>query len=144
MPVWPAREGEGMGAYRVVLADDHVMVRQGVKRILKEIPDLEVMGEVGDGLQLLELIKKNPPDLIVLDISMPHLQGIEATKKIKARYPQIKILLLTMHKNKEYLYHAIAAGAEGYLLKEDADTELISAIATIRQGGSYISSLMSE
>ncbi len=133
-----------MGAYRVVLADDHVMVRQGVKRILRESPDLEVMGEVGDGLQLLEFIEKTPPDLIVLDISMPNLQGIEATRKIKAKWPGIKILLLTMHKNKEYLYHAIAAGAEGYLLKEDADTELISAIATIRQGGSYISSLMSE
>jgi DNA-binding NarL/FixJ family response regulator len=132
-----------MSAYRVVLADDHVMVRQGVKRILKEIPDLEVVGEVGDGLELLELLKKGRPDLILLDISMPHLQGIEATKKIKARCPEIKILLLTMHKNKEYLYHAIAAGAEGYLLKEDADTELLSAIATIRQGGSYISSLMS-
>jgi DNA-binding NarL/FixJ family response regulator len=132
-----------MSAYRVVLADDHVMVRQGVKRILKEIPDLEVVGEVGDGLQLLDFLKKTPLDLVVLDISMPHLQGIEATKKIKARCPHIKILLLTMHKNKEYLYHAIAAGAEGYLLKEDADTELISAIATIRQGGSYISSLMS-
>jgi len=132
-----------MSAYRVVLADDHVMVRQGVKRILKEIPDLEVVGEVGDGLELLELLKKDRPDLILLDISMPHLQGIEATKKIKARCPEIKILLLTMHKNKEYLYHAIAAGAEGYLLKEDADTELLSAIATIRQGGSYISSLMS-
>jgi DNA-binding NarL/FixJ family response regulator len=133
-----------MSAYRVVLADDHVMVRQGVKRILKEIPDLEVVGEVGDGLELLELLKKGHPDLILLDISMPHLQGIEATKKIKAKCPDIKILLLTMHKNKEYLYHAIAAGAEGYLLKEDADTELLSAIATIRQGGSYISSLMSE
>ena len=132
-----------MSAYRVVLADDHVMVRQGVKRILKEIPDLEVVGEVGNGLELLELLKKDRPDLILLDISMPHLQGIEATKKIKARCPEIKILLLTMHKNKEYLYHAIAAGAEGYLLKEDADTELLSAIATIRQGGSYISSLMS-
>jgi DNA-binding NarL/FixJ family response regulator len=133
-----------MSAYRVVLADDHVMVRQGVKRILKEIPDLEVVGEVGDGLELLELLKEGRPDLILLDISMPHLQGIEATKKIKAKCPDIKILLLTMHKNKEYLYHAIAAGAEGYLLKEDADTELLSAIATIRQGGSYISSLMSE
>ncbi len=132
-----------MSAYRVVLADDHVMVRQGVKRILKEIPDLEVVGEVGDGLELLELLKKGRPDLILLDISMPYLQGIEATKKIKAKCPEIKILLLTMHKNKEYLYHAIAAGAEGYLLKEDADTELLSAIATIRQGGSYISSLMS-
>jgi len=82
--------------------------------------------------------------MVILDISMPNLRGIEATREIKMIYPDMKVLILTMHKNKEYLYHAISAGAEGYLLKEDADTELFSAIKTIRQGGIYISPLLSE
>ena len=139
-----AKEQTRMGAYRVVLADDHVLVRQGIKRILAELGDVQVVGEVGNGLDLLEMIDKSPPDLIILDISMPQVQGIEAAGRIKASHPGVKILVLTMHKNREYLYHALATGAEGYLLKEDADTELLSAIATLRQGGNYISKLLAD
>lgn len=129
--------------YRILLADDHVMFRQGMKRILEGVADLEVVGEVGDGLKLLERLKKSSPDMVILDISMPNLRGIEATKEIKTAYSEVKVLILTMHKDKEYLYHAISAGADGYLLKEDADTELFSAIETIRRGGNYISPLLS-
>ncbi len=133
-----------MYPYRIVLADDHIMLRQGIKRIIGEVADLEVIGEASDGLQLLSLLKKLTPHMIILDISMPNLRGIEATREIKTICPDVKVLILTMHKSKEYLYHAISSGAEGYLLKEDTDTELLSAIKKIRQGGIYISPLLSE
>jgi DNA-binding NarL/FixJ family response regulator len=128
--------------YRIVLADDHAMFRRGVKRIIQENADLEVVGEAADGLELLEIIKKSPPDMVIADVSMPNLRGLEATREIKMAFPEIRVIILTMHKDKEYLYHALSAGAEGYLLKEDADIELFSAIKTIRQGGAYISRLL--
>jgi DNA-binding NarL/FixJ family response regulator len=127
----------------ILLADDHVMFRRGVRKIIQSIGDVEVVGEASDGFELLELLKKTSPQLIILDISMPNLRGLEATREIKIINPAVKVLILTMHKDKEYLYHAFSAGAEGYLLKEDADSELISAIDTLRKGGTYISPLLS-
>ncbi len=132
-----------MGRYRIVVADDHVIFRQGIRRILEPVEDLEVVGEAGDGLVLLSLLKNARADLVILDISMPNLRGLEAALEIKAIYPDIKVLFLTMHREKEYLHRAMAVGADGYMLKEDADTELFSAITTIRQGGTYISPLLS-
>ncbi len=131
-----------MAPYRIVLADDHNMLRQGLKRIILERDDFEVIGEAGDGLELLALLHNATPHLIILDISMPNLRGIEATREIKAMAPEVKVLILTMHKDKEYLYYAISAGADGYLLKEDADSELFSAIDTIKRGRMYVSPLM--
>jgi DNA-binding NarL/FixJ family response regulator len=128
-----------MGPYRLVLADDHAMFRQGIKKILEENGDLEVVGEARDGLELLNLLKKITPDAVILDISMPTIRGIEATREIKSVHP-----ILTMHKRKEYLYHCLSAGAEGYLLKEDADTELYAAIKKVQEGGVYISPILSE
>ena len=133
-----------MGSYPIVLADDHVMFRQGLKRILEERSDLEVVGEVDCGLELLKLLEKLVPDLVILDISMPNLRGLEAIHEIKMKHPRVKILVLTMHKDKEYLHQAITAGAEGYLLKEDADSELFSAIDRVRQGRLYVSPNLSE
>ena len=129
--------------FSILLADDHVMFRRGVRRIIQSIDDVEVVGEASDGFELLELLKKTSPQLVILDISMPNLRGLEATREIKIINPAVKVLILTMHKDKEYLYHAFSAGAEGYLLKEDADSELISAIDTLRRGGTYISPLLS-
>jgi DNA-binding NarL/FixJ family response regulator len=128
--------------YRIVLADDHVMFREGIKNILERDNGLEVIGEVGDGLTLLELLKKVTPDMVILDISMPNIRGIEATREIKMISPDVKVLILTMHNDKEYVYHAISAGAEGYLLKEDAHTELFAAIEKIQQGDRYLSPLL--
>ncbi|MHB8123965.1 MAG: response regulator [Desulfuromonadaceae bacterium] len=128
--------------YRIVLADEQAMFRRGVKRILQENEDLEVVGEAADGLQLLGIIRKSPPDMVITDVSLRHLRGLEATEEIKMGFPGLKVILLTMHSNKEYLHHALAAGADGYLLKQDADIELFSAIKTIRQGGVYISPLL--
>jgi DNA-binding NarL/FixJ family response regulator len=104
---------------------------------------VEVVGEASDGLELLRLLKDLDPNLVIMDISMPNLRGLEATREIKSIDPQVKVLILTMHKDREYLYHALTAGAEGYLLKEDADGELISAIEKLRKGGTFISSLLS-
>jgi DNA-binding NarL/FixJ family response regulator len=128
--------------YRIVLADDHVMFRQGIKRIIEETEGLEVVGEASDGFELLQLLKNLQPDIVLLDISMPHIRGIEATREIKSLYPDVKVLILTMHRKKEYLYHAISAGAQGYLLKEDSDVELFSAVKTIRNGGFYVTRLL--
>lgn len=133
-----------MNNYRIVIADDHVLFRQGIKKVLEEMDDIEIVGEANDGLELLNLLKKLTPHMVVLDISMPNLRGIEATHEIKVINPAIKVLILTMHKSKDYLYHAISAGAEGYVLKEDADTDLFSAIERIRKGKTYISPILSE
>jgi DNA-binding NarL/FixJ family response regulator len=129
--------------FKILLADDHVMFRRGVKRIIQGMEAVEVVGEAGDGLELLRLVKEISPHLVIMDISMPNLRGLEATREIKILDPGIKVLILTMHKDREYLYHALTAGAEGYLLKEDADEELLSAIETLRQGGTFISPLLS-
>jgi DNA-binding NarL/FixJ family response regulator len=130
--------------YRVILADDHVLFRHGLKRILDERSDLKVVGEVGDGLELLSSINKLKPQLILLDISMPHLRGIEAIPEIRRIVPDIKILILTMHKDEDYLYQAISAGADGYLLKEDAEKELFLAIESIQQSRIYISPSLAD
>jgi DNA-binding NarL/FixJ family response regulator len=129
--------------FKILLADDHVMFRRGVRSMIQGMEGIEVVGEAGDGLELLRLVKDIQPDLIIMDISMPQLRGLEATREIKMTHPGVKVLILSMHKDREYLYHALTAGAEGYLLKEDADEELMSAIKTLRQGGTFISPLLS-
>lgn len=125
--------------YRVILADDHVLVRRGIRRILEENAKLEIVGEVGDGLELLNALNKIDVNMILLDVSMPNLRGIEAIPEIRHIKPGAKVLILTMHKDEEYLYQAISAGADGYLLKEDAEKELFLAIENIKNGKIYIS-----
>ena len=127
-----------MEPYRIVLADDHLLFRKGIRRLIEDTSDMEVIGEASDGLELLNLLKELTPDLVIVDISMPNLRGIEAAREIIAHHPATRVLVLTMHKSKEYLYHSILAGAQGYLLKEDSDDELFSAIDTIRNGGTYV------
>ncbi len=143
--MWPVPliDKKMAGLYSILLADDHVMFRRAVRRIVESIADVEVVGEASDGLELLELLKKISPQMVITDISMPNLGGVEATREIKIFYPVVKVLILTMHKDKEYFYHAFSAGAEGYLLKEDSDRELLLAIDTLRKGGTYISPLLS-
>ncbi len=130
--------------YTIVLADDHVLVRQGLRRIIEGMAGLEVIGEANDGIELLNLLNQVSPDMVILDIFMPNLRGIEAIHEIKKIHPDVKVLILTMHKDKEYLYLTLSAGAKGYLLKEDADKELFSAIEKVRQGKTYISPYFSE
>ena len=129
--------------FKILLADDHVMFRRGVRSLIQGMDNVEVVGEAGDGLELLRLLQDIHPHLVILDISMPNLRGLEATREIKSLHPEVKVLILSMHKEREYLYQALTTGAEGYLLKEDADGELISAIETLRRGGTFISPLLS-
>ena len=131
-----------MSGYRIVLADDHALIREGLRRLIEDDAGLEVVGEAGDGLELLSLVEALAPDLVIVDISMPNLRGIEAARRIKSRHPAVKVLILSMYR--EYQHQAIAAGADGYLLKEDAPRELFSAIACVRQGRSFLSTKLSE
>jgi DNA-binding NarL/FixJ family response regulator len=117
-------------------------LRAGVKRIIQENPELTVMGEAGDGLELLHLLEESTPDMVIVDISMPRLKGLEAIKIIKGLYPEVKVLILTMHKNKDYLYKAMDNGADGYLIKEEPPESFHSAIKTIRKGKTYVSPLL--
>jgi DNA-binding NarL/FixJ family response regulator len=130
--------------YRIVLADDHQMFRLGIRHIIERISGLEVVGEAGDGMEILRLLRKMPVDMVVLDISMPLLRGIEAITEIKTISAKTKVLILTMHQNTEYFYHAVAAGADGYLLKADAGTVLEQAIQIIRKGHFFISPILSS
>ncbi|KPK69391.1 hypothetical protein AMJ87_10580, partial [candidate division WOR_3 bacterium SM23_60] len=115
------------------------MVRQGLTRIIEESADLKVIGETGDGLEIIPLTRKLKPDMIILDISMPNLRGIEAIHKIKRYHKDTKILILTMHKNEEFVYECLASGAEGYVLKEDAEKDLLAAIDAVKDGKTYVS-----
>lgn len=133
-----------MSPYQVVLADDHALFRGGVRRILEEMEGVAVVGEADDGLALLELLKTVTPDLVLLDISMPNLRGLEAIREIKKLCPQTQILMLTMHKEAEYLSQALAAGAAGYLLKQDADPELVQAVQRLQAGRTYLSPQIGE
>jgi len=128
--------------YKILLADDHILFREAVRETLKKVSWIKVIGGVGDGLELLNFLEKSTPDLVVLDISMPKMQGLDAAIKIKTQYPDLKILILTMHKSGEYLRRALGAGVEGYLLKENALSDLLGAIETICRGETYISSLI--
>ena len=130
--------------YTILLADDHTLIRRGIRNLICNNPALEVIGEVGDGEELLEFLETKQPELLILDISMPKLTGIEAVSRVKKKYPNIKILMLTMHKNKQYFYHAMSAGADGYLMKEDSDEELLLAIKRIQDGKSYLSPFLSQ
>lgn len=130
--------------YRILLADDHVLIRHGIKNIIKKNDQFAVVGEVGNGKQLMSFLEESEVDLIILDISMPGIGGMEAIGLVKNKYPWVKILMLTMHKNKQYFYNAMGAGADGYLMKDDSDQELLVAITKVLSGKSYISPYMTD
>ncbi len=124
---------------RILLADDHTILRAGLKMMLNAQPDMEVVGEAQDGRQAIQEAQRLQPDVILMDITMPDMNGIEATRQIKKLMPGIKILMLTMHEHDEYVFQALRAGASGYMLKEAADTELITALHVIQSGQFYLS-----
>jgi len=132
-----------MTPYHIVIADDHSLIRQGLKSLIHTDPALRIIAEAGNGVELLECLQQQPPDMVILDITMPHLNGIEALGKIKQSFPAMAILMLTMHSGSHHFYQAMAAGAHGYLIKDDSDNELLTAIRTIREGKPYISSQLS-
>ncbi|MEE8472430.1 MAG: response regulator transcription factor [Dehalococcoidia bacterium] len=124
---------------RVLIADDHAVVRDGIRRILLDEPDVEVVGEASDGRETVELALKLVPDVVIMDVSMPNLNGLEATRQIRARNDAIQVLGLTVHESQEYFFSMLEAGASGYLLKKDATSaELVSALRGIRDNGAYV------
>jgi len=131
-----------MEPYRILMADDHVLFREAMRKAIESKEGLVVVGEVGDGLELMEFLKHSHPELIILDVTMPNLSGLEAAREVKKLYPEVKILILSMHKSMGCLKGALLAGVNGYLLKEDAFQDLISAINTIRSGKAYFSPLL--
>lgn len=131
-----------MKPYRIVLADDHVLFRQGLKSILERNDELEVVGEASDGVELLSLIRKTGPDMVIGDMSTSKQDSLETARQIRASWPAIKLLILSIQRESEFVNASIKAGADGYLLKEDADTELFEAIEKLRGNGYYLSPLL--
>ena len=121
----------------ILLADDHTILRAGLKMMLNAQPDMEVVGEAQDGKHAIYEAQRLEPDIVLMDITMPDMNGIEATRQIKKLLPEVKILMLTMHENDEYVFQALRAGASGYMLKEAADTDLISALRVVESGQFY-------
>jgi two-component system response regulator NreC len=129
---------------RVLLVDDHAMFREGVRSLLEGEPDLEVVGEVEDGRQAVQTALSLAPDVVLMDITMPQLDGIEATRQIRAQNDAIKVLILTMHDNEDVFFRSISAGASGYVLKRSGGLELMSAIRSTHEGNSYLSPLLAK
>jgi DNA-binding NarL/FixJ family response regulator len=133
-----------MSTIRVVLADDHALVRAGIRALLEKLPGIEVVGEANNGREALELIKTSEPNLILLDISMTELGGLEALPRIVKDFPSVKVLILSGHANEEYVLRALRCGAAGYMLKEAAAEELDLAIKAVVQGKTYLSPSVSR
>jgi len=128
---------------RVVLADDHPVVRAGIRAELEKVGGVVVAGEAGDGREVLELVRSEKPDVVFMDISMRGLNGLEATARIAKEFPEIRVIILSMHQNEEYFWHALKAGASGYLLKKAATTELAAALEQVMAGEIYLTKEMS-
>jgi DNA-binding NarL/FixJ family response regulator len=129
---------------RVFLADDHTIVRDGLSSLLKLQPDINVVGVASNGHDAVREIEKLKPDIVIMDISMPELNGIEAAKQIKEICPATQVVFLSMHSTSEHIFRALEAGARGYLLKDSAGAELVKAIRTIRSGRRYLSQKITE
>lgn len=125
-------------ALRVFLIDDHAVLRSGLRLLLQTQPGLEVVGDASDGAEGLAEVRRLKPDLVILDLSMPGLGGLEMLKQAMAEQPWLKVMVLTMHDDIEFVRTALTAGAVGYVLKRAADTELLTAIRTVSQGGTYV------
>jgi DNA-binding NarL/FixJ family response regulator len=123
---------------RIVLADDHAVVREGLRALINRQPDMEVVGEVADGRAAIEMVDRLKPDVVVMDLSMPVLNGTRATKELIWRHPDLRVLALTVHEERSYLRELLEVGAAGYLLKRVASDELVHAIRRVAEGGRYV------
>lgn len=133
-----------MEKIKIILVDDHRIFRDGLKSLLSEVDFIDVIGEASGGKELLEILKTLKPDLLIVDISMKDMSGIEVSKHIVAIYPEIKIMILSMHTNEEFVINAVKAGVNGYLSKDASKEELLEAIKIINQGGECYSKLVSD
>jgi two-component system response regulator NreC len=128
----------------VLIADDHTIVRSGVRMLLEAEPDIRVVGEALNGIEALELTESLQPDVVLMDITMPELDGLEATRQLKARFPQINVLVLTMHRSDEYFFEMLKAGASGYILKGAKTSELINAVHIVHRGEVFLYPSMTQ
>jgi two-component system response regulator NreC len=128
-----------MNPIRILLADDHAVVRQGFRAILAQQPDMQIVGEAGNGRDVMTLAQKTTPDVIVMDVAMPELNGIEATRRLSTSLPNTRVLALSMHKDSVYVREMLKAGARGYLLKDSVEHDLLEAVRILARGGEYIS-----
>lgn len=133
-----------IGTVRVLLAEDHALVRAGIAALLRQLPGIEVVGEAGDGREALRLIGETLPDIVLMDITMRGLNGLQALTRVTLEYPHIRVIVVSMHDNEEYVLHALRAGAAGYLLKDSAVEELELAVRSVARGGSYLSPMISR
>jgi DNA-binding NarL/FixJ family response regulator len=132
------------GKTKVVIVEDHKLFREGLKSLLSDKDDLVVVGEAGDGIEAIRAVKKCRPDLLLLDLSMPKMNGISVMKEIKSQFPAIKIMALTIHESDQYVLEAFEAGADGYCLKDAGRNELMVAVDSVVQGKRYISPSISD
>jgi DNA-binding NarL/FixJ family response regulator len=123
----------------VILADDHTLVRAGIRALLEKLPGVKVTGEAGDGREVLNLVKAHQPDVVLMDIAMPGLNGLEAAERMARDFPKVRVIMLSMHNNEEYVLRAIKSGASGYLLKKAATAELETALHRVVDGEIYLS-----
>ena len=133
-----------MKRIRILLADDHPVVRQGFKMILDAQPDMEIVGEAGNGREAVELAESLKPDVVVMDVAMPELNGIEATRRVAASVPHARVVALSMHKDSVYVLEVLRAGARGYLLKDSGANDLVAAVRAVAQGEGYLSPGVSD
>jgi DNA-binding NarL/FixJ family response regulator len=133
-----------MNPIRVLLADDHVLVRAGIRALLEKIPNVEVVGEANTGREALELVRSKLPNLVLMDIAMTELGGLEALPRVTKDFPTVKVIILSAHANEEYVIRALREGASGYMLKDSATTELELAINSVIQGKIYLSPSISR
>lgn len=129
---------------RILLADDHTVMRAGLRLLLERQPDMVVVAEAADGRRALELVESEAPDVAVMDIAMPILNGIEATRQIAAKRPELPVVILSMHSDESYVMRALKAGAKAYLLKDSAEADLIRAVRAVREGKSFFSPAVSR
>jgi len=130
--------------YRIVIAEDHTILREGLRALLSSNPDFEIVGEAGDGREAIRCVGKLKPHLVLTDLSMPRMNGMEAIREIRRRAPETKVLVLTVHKTDEYILAALQAGADGYLLKDSTHAELLAAVRHVLSGKHYISPGISD
>jgi DNA-binding NarL/FixJ family response regulator len=123
---------------RILIADDHGIVRSGLRLLLESQPDMEVVDEVGDGVEAVAAAVRDRPDLCILDVAMPRMTGLQATREIKAQAPDIQVLMLSMHADERYLFEALKAGASGYVLKAEADQDLVEAARAVGRGEAFL------
>ena len=129
---------------RILLVDDHAVVRQGFRMILGAQPDMEIVGEAGNGREAISQAAELQPDVVVMDVAMPELNGIEATRRIAESSPRVRVLALSMHKDSVYVREILRAGAKGYLLKESIDVDLLTAVRAVAKGDGYLSPAVSD